>query len=906
MGSGAPFVLPNHIQGEWSTAVLVTYTANLGFFEKQLLPQLSQVPIRIVLADSVQLADTFERARAAGEGLGRANRTYVVSPIRHRPAAHAKLILLIGPTKGWLAVGSGNLGLEGYASPGELWHVFAYDEARSEHRGEFEMVRELIDGWLKAVDPPAREALGRAWSTASWIGTQAESVTMLRHNLKRSLVDQLADSVTSPVRTMRVHAPFYDRELSGLVALLERIPTQRLEVLTTPDTAIDGAALTLTLNGLGIPSVYRSIALKQKSESGTYLHAKWIHLVCDDREILLAGSPNLSSPALLRAGLGANIELATLRIGAPGSFERLYDPFEIRATDNVSALRFPAPDEPAEELRPDIPRLLWAKIDGSRLVLEFDRPCPTTTHFGVSGIGGAIETTGLSRDGVRVTLDLTNDDCPRVSSGCIDVLLDGVVCGTVWPYRLDALRSQFATSNASDHLRHLHELPGGDADMMERLTALEQTLIIDFQSAWRLSHPGKALPQPDRGTDEPQIRLEDIDWSRVRRTAQHKAYLPGGQDAAATPTDLQVALAAISGRLGDLGQVTRSAPPGVEELEEELGTTPENEDESADQDEQPRRLSIGTRTRMAWTRFIDRYVRAIDDQRFITELGPYAAIQNAVIFADILNQLLKDSEDRQRLVDPVRIIRGQVRLWRHLWGDGVIDGLLDAEDSSVRVFVENTVRESHLRASILEALASEAYESLVGELRQQVRQQLGRTVSLHSFDLVGSVHELSGGEPAQVDVCIDALVRILAPRDDLEKAAHTMGRPDVASGEVDWDRKALRRYDPSSGPPSIAATERVLTIHTPIQNLDHSVMKAFLARLAAAELMTDTDDDYWRIHFDGNGKSYAFWDARFRFGTTYLDGEDDDREFDTLAPEWPAWWTEAQEIVGAFGLRAAG
>lgn len=40
MADAVRLILPNHIQGEWSAAVLLTYTANLSFFESQLLPQL--------------------------------------------------------------------------------------------------------------------------------------------------------------------------------------------------------------------------------------------------------------------------------------------------------------------------------------------------------------------------------------------------------------------------------------------------------------------------------------------------------------------------------------------------------------------------------------------------------------------------------------------------------------------------------------------------------------------------------------------------------------------------------------------------------------------------------------------------------------------------------------------------
>ena len=113
MADAVRLILPNHIQGEWSAAVLLTYTANLSFFESQLLPLLSHVPVRVVLADAEQLKDTFERAKAAGEGLRRTNRTYIVVPIRSRLAAHAKAILLLAPARVWLAVVSRNLPLDG-------------------------------------------------------------------------------------------------------------------------------------------------------------------------------------------------------------------------------------------------------------------------------------------------------------------------------------------------------------------------------------------------------------------------------------------------------------------------------------------------------------------------------------------------------------------------------------------------------------------------------------------------------------------------------------------------------------------------------------------------------------------------------------------------------------------------
>ena len=139
-------VVPDLLQGQWTTALICTFGVDLTFFETRLLSQLAQVPLRIILADGQRLAATLGEAARTGQRHRLANKAYVAAPIRHHHAAHAKLMLLLGPTAGRLIVGSGNLGYDGYASPGELWHVFAYSDEQPQHLNEFAAVRALIDG----------------------------------------------------------------------------------------------------------------------------------------------------------------------------------------------------------------------------------------------------------------------------------------------------------------------------------------------------------------------------------------------------------------------------------------------------------------------------------------------------------------------------------------------------------------------------------------------------------------------------------------------------------------------------------------------------------------------------------------------------------------------------------------
>src|SRR5215211_4315452 len=90
----ASLVLPELIQGPWTSLVVLTYGADLTFFDSHLLRQLSHVPLRVILADGRCLAETLRGDAATGQLHRHANRSYLVAPIRHARPAHAKVVLL--------------------------------------------------------------------------------------------------------------------------------------------------------------------------------------------------------------------------------------------------------------------------------------------------------------------------------------------------------------------------------------------------------------------------------------------------------------------------------------------------------------------------------------------------------------------------------------------------------------------------------------------------------------------------------------------------------------------------------------------------------------------------------------------------------------------------------------------
>lgn len=225
----ADLVVPELLQGQWSSALILTFGADLGFFEARLLNQLAAVPLRVILADDERLHEKFAEAAETGQRWRRANRTYVAAAIRHPASAHAKMILLTAEREGLLVIGSGNLGHSGYASPGELWSIFRYHHDDQRHLSEFATARIFISelATRSHLDPPVIELLQDVWGTAPWIPEAPEPASVVHHNLDVRLIDQLVSAIDEPVDELVMHAPFHDPDSAAVAALIRRLSPAR-------------------------------------------------------------------------------------------------------------------------------------------------------------------------------------------------------------------------------------------------------------------------------------------------------------------------------------------------------------------------------------------------------------------------------------------------------------------------------------------------------------------------------------------------------------------------------------------------------------------------------------------------------------------------------------------------------
>ena len=324
--------VPDLLRGaEWEHALVLTYSLDLSFYERDLGRTLARVPNRVVLADARRLAEHFDDIARGGEGLHGANVAYAVAGLTTARAAHAKVILLAAPGSGLAIVGSGNLTLSGYASQGEQFCVFRYDGAQDQ-LPPFAAVRQLLDGMAARdwIDEVARWHLDQIWAGAPWLGATIPPGTPMpvRHNLDAPLLSQLAEWIGGlRVSEVVVHAPFYDPACAALSRLLGQIAPSSVRILVQEhETSADPHALARVLSRYpGRAAVH----IVSAPEAGTYLHAKFLLVRTGEEDVVLSGSANMSLSGLCSTAASGNVEVGNLLSGPPGSFDYLLDSLTI-------------------------------------------------------------------------------------------------------------------------------------------------------------------------------------------------------------------------------------------------------------------------------------------------------------------------------------------------------------------------------------------------------------------------------------------------------------------------------------------------------------------------------------------------------------------------------------------------
>lgn len=281
-------------------ALFLSFTTDLGFFETVVLGVAQACGARVSLVGDAAMSMIDPRA------VRRAGRVYLPGQAVCDGAFHPKLVVLVGPKRATVAIGSGNVTLAGWQANAELWTVLRADQSHAPG-----LFGELA-GWLSGLPERVRfssgvpEALKRVADGLVALRERAEAVhpnLRLVSSSERPIIEQLP---TGPVEELAVCAPFHDPGAVTLRRLVERMKPGRLVVSLQPGfTELDGQALADLVTELD--------ADVRLDDEPRYRHGKLVEWVVEGHRYALTGSPNLSAAALSTSlENGGNCELGLI------------------------------------------------------------------------------------------------------------------------------------------------------------------------------------------------------------------------------------------------------------------------------------------------------------------------------------------------------------------------------------------------------------------------------------------------------------------------------------------------------------------------------------------------------------------------------------------------------------------
>ena len=671
--------IPGAFKGSWDHLIVLTYGADLPFWENALLRPDFRCRNKVILADGRKFLQACERY--ARDGLVRMLNQYYVADGLYQPnAAHAKIILMTRQNAGRLLVGSGNLGPRGYTSGGEIFTQYEYDDENRESLPAFQAAWEIMEILIARgqVGGAAERYIRAVYEGTPWLlHTAATDIRPVRHNLEQSFLEQLRQELSGEsVQELWVLAPFYDEKARALERLLETFEPGQTHVLIQPGYfSVDRTALQRLMEKYPQRLFIRPFS---HAIDGTeiYTHAKYYLFKTDRRAVCLHGSPNCSQVALLLASPQGNLEVANLASGPRESFDAVLEKLDIQPVQtDLSGLD-------VEYIRPEKvldPLSLSALLTGlqvqeNELVLYFHGTPPDMKNTSLIIGEKKVPITEYRIEGrvVRVALmpgvlAQFGDTIPPVA-----LEIESSSSYRIFPQHVELLdrEAKMVSSELSEN--SLRNFDPEDPELESLLRELEATLPLDRRSIWQLA--GRNAPQDEKQENDDAYRLDyaEVDYEKLRQHPRILQYSQArGSTASLGRTRLQQILSAITEHFRGLVELAQGRPPRP--------VLPVNDD--PDVENESDRESVPAiaptpanrnRIRKILKNFVLRYLRGLQSADFLALVGPDVVTGNYVIFSFVLWRLLQ----RKDWLEADFVMRAFLEMAIFFWGEDRQPGYL--------------------------------------------------------------------------------------------------------------------------------------------------------------------------------------------------------------------------------------
>lgn len=288
---------------KYQSCIITSYSFDVMFFEQAVLPKLSRAGITNIniLVDASMLEQQLS-SFSGKEYLDRRH-GYSVTPIRMNAAFHPKLLLAVGKTKGFLAVGSGNLTGSGLSFNEEIWGTFFYKEGFDTSLAIFGQVKQYLNQfkeslrgvnlikfeWLETYNPWYQNlnSTGDDFSTIN--GSKTFLFTSFGDN---SFFQKVFLPLNEKPESIQILSPFYNKNGDFLDKLIKKLKPQSIHCIVNTEMG------TLPLNYKNDLVQYTDwSSFSQDGKRHPNLHAKAIQITYSDKTYFILGSANATIEA---------------------------------------------------------------------------------------------------------------------------------------------------------------------------------------------------------------------------------------------------------------------------------------------------------------------------------------------------------------------------------------------------------------------------------------------------------------------------------------------------------------------------------------------------------------------------------------------------------------------------------
>ena len=292
---------------KYHSCIITCFSFDFIFFEQRVLPKLRQAGITNIniYVDAYQFEKQINSF--VGSELLDNKAGYSITPIKMIGAFHPKVLLAVGKTKGYLAIGSGNLTSSGLSSNEEIWGSFHFTETDKitepffkETANYLKKLEDFVFGtnllklnWIKENSNWFNNLLDNDNSIKTLVNKD-ETFEMLLTYQEESIYKSIVDKLPKKPKFIKILSPYYNTNGSFLDKLIQDIQPDKIHCIVDP---LYGSVPYKYENKHKIEFSDWNNLIRAEKYSCNRLHAKAIQFEYENETYFLFGSANATNEA---------------------------------------------------------------------------------------------------------------------------------------------------------------------------------------------------------------------------------------------------------------------------------------------------------------------------------------------------------------------------------------------------------------------------------------------------------------------------------------------------------------------------------------------------------------------------------------------------------------------------------